>query len=65
MWPSTLSFFRMLPNERELQHIRKAIEKKESVEGHIEKTILEINTLADSVMMTEKRILEMKGMIDE
>ncbi len=57
--------FRMLPNEEELQHIRKAFEKKENVEGHIEKTILEINTLADSVMMTEKRIEEAKGMINE
>ena len=57
--------FRLLPNAQELQHIRKAIEKKESVEGRIEETILEINTLADSVLMTEKRILEVKGMMND
>jgi hypothetical protein len=57
--------FRLLPNAQELQHIRKAIEKKESVEGRIEETILEINTLADSVLMTERRILEVKGMMND
>ena len=57
--------FRLLPNAQELQHIRKAIEKKESVEGRIEETILEINTLTDSVLMTERRILEVKGMMND
>jgi len=50
--------FHVLPNDRKLQYIKKAIEKKERVEGHIEKTILEINTLTDSVLVTEKSLQE-------
>lgn len=56
--------FHLLPNDRKLQHIKNAIEKKERVEGHIEKTILEINTLTDSVLITEKRIQE-TGMMND
>jgi outer membrane lipoprotein-sorting protein len=56
--------FHLLPNDRKLQYIKNAIEKKERVEGHIEKTILEINVLTDSVLLTEKRIQETEGMDD-
>ncbi|MBK5279558.1 MAG: hypothetical protein JJE09_11920 [Bacteroidia bacterium] len=58
--------FQLMPNDQALQHFMKAVEKKESVEGQIEKTILEINTLADSVLVTENRIQEGMGslMID-
>jgi hypothetical protein len=56
--------FHMLPNDRKLQQIKNAIEKKERVEGHIKKTILEINVLTDSVLLTEKRIQEKEGMND-
>ncbi len=56
--------FHLLPNDRKLQHIKNAIEKKERVEAHIEKAILEINVLTDSVLLTEKRIQEKEGMDD-
>ena len=56
--------FHLLPNDRKLQYIKNAIEKKERVEGHIEKTILEINTLTDSVLVTEKSMQE-TGMMND
>ena len=44
-----------------VQRIEHAVAAKENVEQDIEKTILRINTLTDSVQSTEKRILETKA----